>query len=704
MAELAEGAVFAGHRIDGVAGRGGMGVVYRATHLALDHVVALKVIAPDLAHDERFRERFKRESRMAVSIRHPNVVPIHHAGEEDGVLFVTMDFVAGSDLRALITSAGGLAPERAAGLIAQVASALDAAHERGLVHRDIKPANVLIERRGEREHVFLTDFGLTKRAVGATEMTASGSFIGTLEYMAPEQIRGGDLDGRTDVYALGGVAFAALTGRAPFSHVTEDVAKLYAHLNDMPPRASGLEDGVPAAVDPVLERALAKDREDRYSTAGEFARALTAAAGAAAGEPEPTRETPAAIAALSTREAAPPTQEAPTAEDTAGPSESTAATAPEATSPAESTASARAAGPDTTPLRPPANTGRRRALGALAGLGVVALVAAGAIALTGGGDDPATGGDTGGGNAGSAAGGGGDGGTTVRTADAGSFPVGVNLDEAAGRVVVASRDDGRVFAFDTGTGKRVAESTIDGQADWAVPGLGAVWVVDMTQNRLIGLDAETLDPTGATFPTGAYPRDAAVTSSLIWVINREDDTMTKVDPAAGTAGPVAIGGNGGSYPRAIAFEEGRNRLWVSFRDSDTVEAFDAGTGASVAGPIPVGDAPHGLLVGTEFLWVASVDDDTVQRIALADPGGGAKPFASGFCDEPRDVAAGFDSIWIPCGKGGGQVAQLELADGAEVEIFDVGGSPETAVVSRDPDHVWVGGGDGGKLIEITPAR
>lgn len=694
MAELAEGTVFAGHRIDGVAGRGGMGVVYRATHLALDHVVALKVIAPDLAHDERFRERFKRESRVAVSIRHPNVVPIHHAGEEDGVLFVTMDFVAGSDLRALVSSAGRLEPKRAANLVAQVASALDAAHERGLVHRDIKPANVLIERRGEREHVFLTDFGLTKRAEGATEMTASGAFIGTLEYMAPEQIRGADLDGRTDVYALGGVAFAALTGRAPFAHVTEDVAKLYAHLNDMPPRASEVVEGLPPAIDPVLERAMAKQREDRYATAGEFARALAAAA---EGEVEPTRE---AVAAMP-----PPAPDEPTRE--AGPPTETLATqeAPGEPSPATAARSRETAVPATAPLRrePGPAHGRRRALAVLAALAVVGAVA-GVVALTGGGED---GGSATEANAGGSATGGGGGAQdefALERIPAGDFPVGVSLDEATGRVIVASRSDGRVLAFDAGDGAEVAsESIAPGQADWAVPGLGSVWAVDMTRNRLVGLDAETLAPTGDGYLTGAYPRDAAVTDSLIWVVNREDDSLTRIDPASRTTESIPIGDPAvEDYPRAIAFDAANDRLWVSFRESDRVQAFDAGDGEPATAAIEVGDGPHGLLVGNEFVWVANVDDGTVDRISLADPEAGAETFAEGVCEEPRDVAVGFDSVWIPCGKGGGQVVQLRFEDGEQIETFTVGGSPETAIVTRDPDGVWVGGGAGGELIRITP--
>ncbi len=210
MPDLAEGSVFAGHRIEGVAGRGGMGTVYRATHLALDHLVALKVIAPDLAGDGSFRERFKSESRIAVSLRHPNVVPIHHAGEEGGLLFVTMDLVDGPDLRQLLSARGPLDPEPAISILEQIASALDVAHSRGLVHRDIKPGNVLIEEREGRDHAFLTDFGLTKRIDQASEdgaLTSTGAFVGTLDYVAPEQIRGDRLDARTDVYALGGVLF-----------------------------------------------------------------------------------------------------------------------------------------------------------------------------------------------------------------------------------------------------------------------------------------------------------------------------------------------------------------------------------------------------------------------------------------------------------------------------------------------------------------
>src|SRR5215211_8534122 len=277
MAELAPGDIFAGHRIEGVAGRGGFGVVYRARHLALDHVVALKLISGERAADPTFRERFQSESRIAVSIRHPNVVAVHHAGEEDGLLFVTMDFIEGTDLRGLLNRERRLRPEDASAIISPVASALDAAHERGLVHRDIKPGNVLIEeRRGDR-HVFLTDFGLSKKIDATSGVTATGAFVGTLDYVAPEQIKGERVDARTDVYALGCVLYELLAGKVPFAGREEKVAKIYAHLQETPSDLHELVPDTPVALRDVVNRALAKQPEDRYQSAGDLGRAARAA-------------------------------------------------------------------------------------------------------------------------------------------------------------------------------------------------------------------------------------------------------------------------------------------------------------------------------------------------------------------------------------------------------------------------------------------
>ena len=261
-------------------GSGGMGIVYRVRHLALDRERALKVVAPKLSADERFRERFKRESRLAAQVEHPNVIPVHHAGEEGGQLYLAMRLVDGVDLRSLVDGSGPLDTARAVRVLAGIAAGLDAAHARGLIHRDVKPANVLVERDGDAEHVFLTDFGISRLAGSEESLTTTGEFFGSVDYVAPEQIEGDPVDGRTDVYALGGVLHFILTGRPPFPRDTE-LAKLFAHANAPRPRPSESAPGLPPEIDKVVAKAMAKRPEERYRSAGE----LAAAAATALGEP-----------------------------------------------------------------------------------------------------------------------------------------------------------------------------------------------------------------------------------------------------------------------------------------------------------------------------------------------------------------------------------------------------------------------------------
>src|SRR5262245_42928510 len=203
-AELPVGSELLGYRIQEVLGRGGMGIVYLAEDLRLKRKVALKLLSPELAEDERFRERLLAESELAASLDHPSIVPIYEAGEVDGQIFISMRYVDGSDLKAIL-GRGPLAPGYALGLVSQVAGALDAAHARGLVHRDVKPSNVLIAPKAGHEgidHVYLADFGLTKRLAEEEEGVVGEELLGTVEYVAPEQIRGEDVDGRADVYSL----------------------------------------------------------------------------------------------------------------------------------------------------------------------------------------------------------------------------------------------------------------------------------------------------------------------------------------------------------------------------------------------------------------------------------------------------------------------------------------------------------------------
>jgi ABC-type branched-subunit amino acid transport system substrate-binding protein/tRNA A-37 threonylcarbamoyl transferase component Bud32 len=246
-----------------------MSVVYRAEDLRLKRKVALKLMAPELAEDERFRERFLRESELAASIDHPSIVPIYEAGEVDGQLYIAMRYVEGTDLKVLLHAEGSLEPKRALALLEQVGTALDAAHQRGLVHRDVKPANVLISVQAGREHCYLSDFGLTKQTSSESGLTESGQFVGTAEYIAPEQIERRRVDGRADIYSLGCILYQCLTGEVPYPG-ERLMAVLWAHVNERPPSASERNPELPAAVDTVIAKALAKSPEERYPSCGEL--------------------------------------------------------------------------------------------------------------------------------------------------------------------------------------------------------------------------------------------------------------------------------------------------------------------------------------------------------------------------------------------------------------------------------------------------
>ena len=274
-AHLAIGSDFAGDRIVAVVGRGAQGVVFRATDHILHRPVALKVIAPEVAGNPTFRARFERECQLAASIDHPNVVEVFHAGEEEGLLYVTMRYVDGTDLRRLLETEGRLDPARVVSILADVASALDEAHGLGLVHRDVKPANVLIAVRSGRDRASLTDFGITKRAVDEP-LTRTGIAVGTVDYIAPEQAHAGYVDARADVYSLGCVLFQTLTGKLVFDR-DSDLEKVWAHVHDPPPKLLSVRSDLPQGLDDVLKRALAKDPIERPQSAGEFARAASAA-------------------------------------------------------------------------------------------------------------------------------------------------------------------------------------------------------------------------------------------------------------------------------------------------------------------------------------------------------------------------------------------------------------------------------------------
>ena len=293
--DVGAGDKIAGYRIEEQIGQGGMAVVYRARDEHLGRQVALKLLAPGLAADAAFRHRFIRESRSAASVDHPNIIPIYEAGDAGGSLFIAMRYVHGGDVRSLLED-GPLSAARTWSIITQVAAALDAAHQHGLIHRDVKPANMLLDARApagtdapapgdQAQHVYLSDFGISKQPLASSSITMTGQFVGTLDYIAPEQIDGVGVDGRTDLYSLGCAAYELLTGAPPFRK-SKGLALVRAHLSEPPPSLSAQRPDLPAAADAVLAGAMAKAPDDRYATCMQFAANLGRALGLAPGQPE----------------------------------------------------------------------------------------------------------------------------------------------------------------------------------------------------------------------------------------------------------------------------------------------------------------------------------------------------------------------------------------------------------------------------------
>jgi hypothetical protein len=638
VTDFGPGDVFAGHRIEAVAGRGGMGVVYRAIQLDLDRPVALKVIAPHLAQDEAFRERFVAESRIAAAIDHPHVLPIYYAGSSDGTLYIAMRFVDGSDLRHVIRADGAVEPGRAARIVDQVGGALDAAHARGLIHRDIKPANVLL---GPGDHAYLTDFGLTKRLGASTGLSRSGQWVGTLGYVAPEQIRGERIDARADVYALGCVLFHALTGQAPYLRETEE-ATLWSHLHDPPPPASMLTPGVPEAFDAVVARALAKDPEERYPSAGDLGRAaLAAAAGEAAGgggERMVARG-----------------QAAPDAGD-------------------ETRVS-----PARTRVREDSRRSRLPLLGALA---VVVAAAIALVLILGNGD--------GGRGATSAS-------KTPTTPDRAAtpttttYPVPGRPNAVAiggGRAWVASFDSPRLRVFDVKTGKRLKPDVDVGIGTTSLAtGFGSLWILNQVDGTLRRLSlgpgrglSEPVDVTAGlplhaqvvtTGESGVWmslrsirpgvldriervrPNDVplhvvktldmpagaqsiAVGYGAAWVVNNRTDTVTRVDLVSGEQKLVPVGRN----PRAIAV--GGGWVWVANRGSSTVTAIRPSSLQTKT--IRVGKFPQGIDVAGGSVWVPGYGDNTLTRIDVRTRRVAGKPLTMPL--NPKAVAGFGRDVWV----------------------------------------------------------
>jgi serine/threonine-protein kinase len=630
---LAPGDEIAGYKIEEVAGEGGMGVVYRALDLALGRPVALKLIVTSLASDADFRARFKRESQLAASLDHPNVVPVYEAGEHDGVLYLAMRFVDGTDLGRLAANAGGLPPERAVAIVAQLASALDAAHERGLVHRDIKPANVLVTGTAGEEHAYLTDFGLTKHTGAGSALTRTGVFVGTLDYVAPEQIRGEPTDGRADVYALGCVLYTALTVKLPFDR-DSDVAKMHAHLNDAPPRVTEAVAGAPAGLDAVIDRALAKDPEQRFQTAGELARAARAALARG------VADAPAARTSRSREERL------------------------------------------------------RRTLGIalpavlLAGIAAASLAAAGVLGSGEGGETDAAAPAAVAATAAASA-------TATATPTApvvasnpvvqDTLAVGRGPDGVAasnGRVFVANRDDGTLTQIDTRAGKVLGDAVPVGRApDGVVSGKGVVWATTAGGDELARLqvNGDRVVP-AAKVPVGDSPEGVSLGRQLVWVGNRSDGTVNRVDRASATlvGPPIGVGRS----PTGIFVGK---FVWVTNNADDTVTRIDPSTAQVVGEPIQVGSEPRGVTEGFDAAWVVNSGDGTVTRLdrLTGEPVG--DPIKVG--RNPREVAVGLGFVWVT-NKDDNTVSRIDPETGRVIgSAIPVGTRPIGIAISAG--SVWV---------------
>jgi serine/threonine-protein kinase len=613
MGEPAIGATLGGYRIDDLIARGGMGVVYRATHLALDRPVALKVIARELAGKEGFRERFLRESRLAARLDHPAVVPIFDAREEDGELIVAMRLVEGGDLKRLIDREGPLPAPLALSLLGQVADALDAAHKAGIVHRDVKPHNILVE--GDR--AFLTDFGLAK-AIEDSGVLGGASVVGTLEYMSPEQWRGGRIGPAADVYSLGCVLYEALTGIAPYAR-----------------KATETEPEIPAGLDAVIERAVAKDPADRYSSAAALIEAAREREGAA----------PAKTRVLSERPDK-PTLPLPGG---AGPRR-------------------RTVWPGHWPRRRTANAAHRRGAPPWPWLAVsaaVVVVAVLILLLRNGSDvsvaDPIP---IGSGPLRVAAG---EGSVWVTSAADGTLtridpdtemaakpirlPAGVSgIAVGEGSVWVSSPRTHSVLRLDPG-GRLTERISVGGRPGAIVVGGKRVWVVDDAGSGVTAINAMGGRVVKRGIPPPATPLRLAAGAAGLWVSSASTGAVRRIDLGDAVAGAAIPVGRG---PAGITV--GGGLIWVANTRADTVSRVDPATRALLGEPIQVGEGPGGIDAGTETVWVANFREGTVSRIAIDEAETIGDPIDVGH--RPGAVAVGEEAVWV-ANNGDGTITRIE---------------------------------------------
>jgi serine/threonine-protein kinase len=593
------GTELGGYRIERVIGRGGMSVVYLAEHVRLGRRVALKLLAAELADSERFRDRFLRESRLAASIDHPNIVPIYDADEADGTLFIAMRYVEGSDLKEVIRAEGRIDLPRTSAIVGQVASALDAAHALDLVHRDVKPSNVLLT---PDDHVYVSDFGLTKRALSVSGLTATGQLVGTIDYVAPEHIKGDAIDRRADVYSLGCMVVECLTGHAPYPRELE-VGVLWAHVEEEPPQVTEERPELPPEIDGVVAAAMAKDPDARTATAGEVAAGLRSALG----------------------------------------SDGSAVVTPARPRRKQPRASRRS---------------RTALIAALVGIGVLVAVGV-AILLAGRGDEIVT-------PAANSVARIDAGATAFSTSvEVGQDPTGIAVGED-GDLWVINQSDSTVSRIDpesgevtstkstlgipsgvavgeeavwitngfggpSGTGQVVrldlADESVEpafdsGNAKAIVVAFGSIWLADADRDVVLRYDPEDLDDAPIEIPTDDDPNASAGPRSLsegtgaaegIWVANELGDTVLRIDPETNEV-PDRIQVES---PSAVAADA--SGVWVTSEINDRVVRFDAIDGRTLRTyqtADGVLDGPTAIVIVPNGVWFGSVLESAIARLDL----------------------------------------------------------------------------------------
>jgi serine/threonine protein kinase len=656
--ELPVGTMFARHVVEVRIGRGGMGIVYRARHVELGRVDALKLISPHLARDSAFRNRFVRESRIASSLKHPNVVTVYDHGEEAGFLYLTMELIEGGDLARLLREQGRLEPARAAQLLAPVADALQAAHDRGLVHRDVKPGNILIERRVNGEHVYLGDFGLARETAASGGVTSTGHWIGTADYVSPEQVMGEHIDGRADVYALGCVLFEMLCGRVPYP-VRSETAKLVAHATKDPPAPSSIAPELPTALDELVLKAMARVPAQRVASAEEFGRQLLAAV-APDVDPEPIVEPEPVVEPLPRVEQAPapaieqsadqppepdrsapkpapsPTREPQPATKRPAVSDSDTAQVPSARSadaepgrrksPEQRNAGVR------TPVRPLAPLAgvstRKRWIGAgVAAVTAVTVVVVLLIISSGSGSSGVAG-------------------TTIAVgAGNGSIAFGPR------ELWVSKSLKNVVERFNWITGATIGAPIKTGKSPSPMTfAHGDVWVSNYLGGSVTRIDASSGNAIGAPIPVGPKPGNVAAVDGSLWVSSYTNGSVTRINPSTGKViATVAVGKQADEV-----FGYGQFPVVLTKAGLVTIDpTTDAKLGHAIGDPIALNSRQHGVTKLGEDLWFlyenSSETSESVRAINFST--GQVVGHPIDISNDSSGIAAWEGKLWVTTSTG-----------------------------------------------------